>query len=76
MRNQEPEGKKNLSNGVNGYRSEFGFESSGRQGKVTVCIAPSSERGAEGFPTCTATVEFGAEGYDAFLGWVQLCAIH
>ena len=53
-------------------RAVFGFECNGRLGKVVVSCVPNPQEGTGGFPTCTATADFEAEGYDAFLGWMQL----
>jgi hypothetical protein len=56
----------------------LGFGHQGRRGKVTVscvpCARPSSigkPEGTEGYPVCKAEIQFGGQGYDAFLGWVQ-----
>jgi hypothetical protein len=66
------EDKNNPSNHDQVKIAEFAFERENQLGKVVISLEPSSALGAEGFPTCTATVEFEGKGYDAFFGWVQL----
>lgn len=62
-----------------GERLEIPFAYRGCTGGVAVRCVPSDDpvslgKSAEdvGFPVCTATVEFGAAGYFAFCGWVQM----
>jgi hypothetical protein len=56
---------------------EFGFD--GETGSVHVeCVVNNDPNAvgawphAEGFPVCTATVEYPRRGYRSMLGWVQL----
>lgn len=53
-------------------REEFTFEREGRPGRVIASVGPSPEPSSEGFPTCSAVIDYDADGYDAFFGWVQL----
>jgi hypothetical protein len=55
----------------------FGF--GGEQGLVRVDVVPNTDPVSvgksdrdRGMPMCTASVQFGARGYRALLGWVQL----
>jgi len=56
----------------------FDFEFGERRGRVAVTCIPSTNSpsigksgGSEGFPICTANVDFSGQGYNAFFGWVQ-----
>jgi hypothetical protein len=55
------------------------IEARGHRGTVTVSIAPNRDPEtigcrpwAQDFPVCEARVDFGARGYAAILGWVQV----
>lgn len=55
------------------------FEWLGAPGAVHVAVVPNTDPAAmgcppvaEGFPVCTATVDYPHRGYDALFGWVQL----
>ena len=63
-----------------GRTFEAGFSWRGEAGRVHVECVPNTDPGfygcwwpvAEGFPVCTATVDYPALGYRSMLGWVQL----
>jgi len=51
----------------------------GAPGSVSVSVVANEDptrlgkgEEARGFPACTATVEYSAQGYRAFFGWIQL----
>lgn len=55
------------------------FRHAGVDGRVVVTCVPNGDPGrvgkgeeARGFPACTATIDYPAEGYRALFGWVQL----
>jgi hypothetical protein len=58
------------------------FEARGGSGQVTVSVGEVADpttvghdSGAAGFPVCRASVDFSLDGYDGFVGWVQLNGI-
>ena len=58
---------------------ELDFVHLGEPGRVSVTCEPNDDppsvgKGAEaqGFPMCTATIEFPGRGYRSMLGWIQL----
>jgi hypothetical protein len=58
------------------------FAARGHAGTVFISMTKNNEPAAlgcqpwaEGFPVCSATIEFAADGYAALLGWVQLVRI-
>jgi hypothetical protein len=55
------------------------FALRGLRGRVEVSVEPNADPAAlgcpphaEGFPVCTATVDYEGRGYTAALGWIQL----